>query len=178
MGIKSPSPTSAKDGRPSKFTPEIAQKICLLAKKGLTDKEVCQILAIAQSTLNDWKHKPEFSESLKAAKASVDDQVENSLLSRALGLAYEEKHESKGRVVRIVKKYGLPDVTACIFWLKNRRPDKWRDKREYDEQAENTNLSIAQIFRSRYEEERVRLAAGEDPALVLFGRKRGDNAFS
>lgn len=23
-----------------------------------------------------------------------------------------------------------PDTTAMIFWLKNRQPDKWRDKRD------------------------------------------------
>lgn len=46
-----------------------------------------------------------------------------------------------------------PDVTAQIFWLKNRRPDKWRDKQEIEHsgtmhnQVDMTGLSLEELRR-------------------------------
>lgn len=74
-------------------------------------------MGISKSTLYDWKNKySEFSAALKRGKEVVDYQVENALLKNAL----------------------QGDTTAQIYWLKNRRPDKWRDKpiKTQDEQTE------------------------------------------
>ena len=83
-------------------------------------------------TLYEWKKKyPEISEALKKGKEVVDIQVENALLKRALGYEYvEDKVEMgpNGKKVTQTIKQVIPDTTAQIFWLKNRRPDKWRDK--------------------------------------------------
>ncbi len=171
------SSSPAKGGRPTKFTPQIAHKVCLLAQKGLIDREICQCLDIAESTLNEWKKLPEFSKSLKEAKKVVDEQVKSSLLSRALGFEYVEKHEGigpGGSFSKIITKQAIPDVTACIFWLKNRCPDKWCDKPDPSKNGAIT--SIAELFATRWPEEQKRLAAGEDPGVVLFGRERVDNA--
>ena len=77
---------------------------------------------------------PEISETLKRGKEVVDRQVENALLKRALGYEYEEvKEKFEGNVMTertVTKKEVVPDVTAQIFWLKNRKPGDWRDKRE------------------------------------------------
>lgn len=79
------------------------------ARDGLTDEQISKNVGINPATLYDWKNKfPEISKALKKGKEVVDYQVENALLNKAL--------------------YG--DTTAQIFWLKNRRPDKWRDKPE------------------------------------------------
>ena len=81
---------------------------------------------------------PEIVEALKRGKAPVDNQVENMLLKRAMGYEYEETTTeiiespdgTKRKHIKKTKKMVVPDTTAQIFWLKNRRPDMWRDKPE------------------------------------------------
>ena len=91
----------------------------------------------------EWKKRyPEISESLKKGKEVVDIQVENALLRRALGYEYTEvtqevcenaeTGEMELHVTKKVTKEVIPDTTAQIFWLKNRRPDKWRDKQDME----------------------------------------------
>ena len=82
---------------------------------------------------------PDFKDSIKRGKAPVDFEIENALLKRARGFEYEEtyveykdfpknKEKANPTLVRKVTKMIAPDVTACIFWLKNRMPRRWRDK--------------------------------------------------
>lgn len=105
------------------------------ARDGLTDEQLAHNMGITPSTLYAWKAKyPEISESLKKGKEVVDVEVENALLKRAKGFAYlEEKQEidAAGRrtVTKTVKQVA-PDVGAAIFWLKNRKPEQWRDKQQ------------------------------------------------
>jgi hypothetical protein len=86
---------------------------------------------VTEQTLNNWKliHS-EFFEALKTAKEEADSRVKESLYRRALGYSHDEVHvsnyEGKITLTPIVKHYP-PDTTACIFWLKNRRPQEWRD---------------------------------------------------
>ena len=85
------------------------------------------------ATLYDWKKKyPEISESLKKGKEVIDTIVENALLKRALGYRYDEVTIENGIETKRVTKEVQPDTTAQIFWLKNRRPDKWRDKQNVE----------------------------------------------
>ena len=103
------------------------------ARDGLTDEQIAEKCGCACSTLYDWKNKyPEISEALKKGKEVVDIQVENALLKRALGYDYEEERteasDRYGAKVIRVKKHMPPDVTAAIFWLKNRMPEKYRDR--------------------------------------------------
>ena len=104
------------------------------ARDGLTDEQIAHNIGISRSTLNEWKKKyPDISDTLKKGKDVVDIQVENALLKRALGYKYKEttKELTKSGFMMVTKeviKEVVPDTTAQIFWLKNRRPDKWRDK--------------------------------------------------
>ena len=103
------------------------------ARDGLTDEQLAEKMGINPATLYDWKNKhPEISEALKKGKEIVDIQVENALLKRALGYEYMEERaeisEKDGRKVIQTVKQVIPDTAAQIFWLKNRRPDRWRDK--------------------------------------------------
>lgn len=99
------------------------------ARDGLTDEQIAHNLGIAVSTLYVYKAEhEEFSEALKRGKEVVDYEVENALLKRALGYSYEEITYEAGKLVKTVTKQVAPDVTAQIYWLKNRKPDKWRDK--------------------------------------------------
>lgn len=103
------------------------------ARDGLTDEQIAHNCGITATTLYDWKNRfSEISEALKKGKEVVDIQVENALLKRALGYDYQEERveisEKDGRKVTQTIKHIPADVTAQIYWLKNRRPDKWRDK--------------------------------------------------
>ena len=121
----------AKVGRPSKFDPlkcEQAEKLC---KLGATDKELADFFHVSESTLNEWKISfREFSESLTRGKEIADSEVASKLYHRATGYEHPEVHVSnyQGEITLtpLVKHYA-PDTTACIFWLKNRRKDLWRD---------------------------------------------------
>jgi hypothetical protein len=119
-------------GRPSSFKPEFAEQALKLCKLGATDRELADFFEVSESTVNLWKivH-PEFSESLKRGKSEADERVEQSLYRRALGYSHDAVHFSayEGEVTEThyVEHYA-PDTTACIFWLKNRKPGEWRDK--------------------------------------------------
>lgn len=87
------------------------------ARDGLTDEQIAQKMGVGYSTLQTWKSKyQDIQDTLKKGKDVVDYQVENALLSSALD----------------------GNTTAQIFWLKNRRPDKWRDKQK--EEADTAAL--------------------------------------
>lgn len=123
------------------ITEEGLLKIEGWARDGLTDENIAHNIGIAVSTLNNWKNRyVELMESLKRGKEVIDRQVENALLKRALGYEYEEvkmvvekdeKGNEKKRQEKVIKKV-VPDVTAQIFWLKNRKPKEWRDRQNIE----------------------------------------------
>jgi hypothetical protein len=140
--------------RPSKYDTHVEPKLTLVeawARDGLTDEQIAQNLGIGVATLYEYKNKyPEFSEALKNGKEVVDVIVENALLKRALGYRYDEVTQERAEVInpktgkpeiklietKRVTKEVQPDVTAQIFWLKNRRPTQWRDKQEIEHEGE------------------------------------------
>lgn len=130
-----------RTGRPSKFKPEFKKLVEQYASLGATDEQMAGFLGVTTRTFNNWKKThPDFFHALKDAKTIADDAVERSLFQRATGYSHPEEkvHFDKfGDVHRAdtVKHYA-PDTTACIFWLKNRRPDLWRDKIETEHSGE------------------------------------------
>ena len=109
------------------------------ARDGLTDEQIAEKCGIRRETLWSWRQTyPNISNALKKGREVVDIQVENALLRRALGYCYKETTqerrtnketgESEMVTTKVVTKEVQPDVGAQIFWLKNRRPDIWRDK--------------------------------------------------
>lgn len=121
-------------GRPSDYDRVNLGQARTLAEKGFTDQELADFFDVAPSTIYLWKREhPEFSETLKLGKESADRKVERSLFERATGYSHPDTHFATcdGLVVQTptTKQYP-PDTTAGIFWLKNRQPDKWRDKTE------------------------------------------------
>jgi hypothetical protein len=122
-----------------KFNEWITEEGLLLiegwARDGLTDEQIAHNIGIRASTLYEWKKRfPEISESLKKGKEVVDRIVENALLKSAMGFEYYEDTVISlggGKQQAItVKKYQPPNTVAQIFWLKNRKPAAWREKRE------------------------------------------------
>ena len=132
------------------LTPEGLIKLEGWARDGLTDEQIAQNMGIGYSTLQTWKSKyQDIQDTLKKGKEVVDYEVENALLKRALGyMVKEEKLTKDGEVVELERE--VPgDVTAQIFWLKNRKPSTWRDKPETDkaddmsEMLKNTETHVS-----------------------------------
>ena len=127
--------------------PEGLLKLEGWARDGLVDEQIAQNIGIAASTLYEWKKQyPEISEALKKGKEVVDRQVENALLKRALGYEYDEITTEYGKEIKRVTKQVVPDVTAQIFWLKNRKPDQWRDKQQIEHSWEIKSEKLSDII--------------------------------
>lgn len=120
-------------GRPSKYQSEFAVQAHKLSALGATDQEVADFFEIEVRTLYRWKHDhDEFCQALKAGKDTADDRVERSLYQRAIGYEQEEvkifmPSGADNPVYAPYRARVAPDVTAAIFWLKNRRKEDWRD---------------------------------------------------
>jgi len=126
--------TKHAGGRPSEYAKINLDQVKTLARKGFTDAELAGFFDVAISTIYFWKNEhPEFLEALKLGKEEADNKVERSLFESATGYSHPDTHVavSEGQVILTpITKIYKPDTTAGIFWLKNRRPDKWRDKME------------------------------------------------
>lgn len=129
---------------------ELNDKLILIeswARDGLTQQQIADNLGINVDTLIEYKKKyADFSEALKKGKEVVDIEVENSLYKSAIGFWYEEEvvstkkeviYKDGKRVKEIsepviikINKYKPSEITAAIFWLKNRKPGSWRDRVE------------------------------------------------
>lgn len=132
------------------------------ARNGLTDEQIAANIGISRSTLNEWKNRfSDISDTLKRGKEIVDIQVENALLKRALGYTYKETtreaqfnpqtEQYEIVVTKEVTKEVVPDTTAQIFWLKNRKPEEWRDKKDVEHSGSVNNpfaaLSTEQLLK-------------------------------
>lgn len=122
-------------GQPTKFDEEkIRQAGILYAKHGYTDAQVADFFSVSRQTIFNWRERhPEFFDTIKKSKDETDDRVERALYERAIGYECPETKVfcDKGDIVThdMVKHYP-PDTAAAFIWLKNRRPEKWRDKQE------------------------------------------------
>lgn len=127
------------------LTPDGLLKLEGWARDGLTDEQIAKNIGVARKTLAEWKQRfSDIGDTLKRGKDVVDREVENALLKRALGYEYTEvKTKTEGGIVTEVTtttKQVVPDVTAQIFWLKNRKPESWRDKVVYTDESELEKL--------------------------------------
>lgn len=141
-----------KTGRKGKYEYWISTDGLLLiegwARDGLTKEQIAKNIGISRDTLNEWEKKfSDISDALKKGREVADRIVENALFKNATGYDTEETTEepwfnkTTGKnelvVTKRVKKHVPGNVTAQIFWLKNRKPNDWRDK--HDIEVENTN---------------------------------------
>lgn len=115
-------------------------RIAAWARDGLSEAQIAKNLGVSYMTFRRAKKDPEYGKQICAAliqtKDVVDMEVENMLYKRAMGYSYDEVKEEyeMGILTKrtVIKKTVPPDTMAQIFWLKNRQPQKWRDRREVD----------------------------------------------
>lgn len=128
---------AAPRGRPSSYRPEFVEQAKKLCALGATDLELADFFDVNVLTIYRWKNRyPDFCNALTVAKAEADERVERSLYNRAVGYTYDGEKiitvAQGGGVSEVrrvaIKEHVPPDVTAQIFWLKNRRKDTWRDR--------------------------------------------------
>ena len=120
-----------KVGRPTKLKKSFYEQTTKLCMLGAKDEELADFFHVSVATISNWKESdPKFLEALKQGKDYADANVANSLYRRAIGYEHRDIHFSayEGHVTQTVyTKLYPPDPTSCIFWLKNRRRQDWRD---------------------------------------------------
>jgi hypothetical protein len=144
----------AKRGRPTDFKPEYVEQVeRFCAVMGTLDVDIAQFFDVCVATIGNWKNEhPEFLEAIKRGKAVCDREVGEKLIERAMGAKFYQEKEIKLKTVEyengkkcrederfeVVRLEGQapPDTQALIFFLKNRRPDLWRDKQEIEHSAD------------------------------------------
>jgi len=140
----------AKAGQPTKYKDVFENQVLILAEKGFTDVDIAQVFNVTKATINNWKKKfPQFFASIKKGKAIADQKVVQSLYQRALGYTAPEIHISNFQGVvsktNILKHYP-PDPVSCIFWLKNRMPQEWRDKQTHEHSLNKETMELLGII--------------------------------
>lgn len=125
-------------------------------RDGLTDEQIFKNLGIGRDSFYRYKDKySEFSDALKKGKEVADIEVENALFKRAIGYKYKEVIKEvkeidgkKSTYVKEVIKEMPGDVAAQIFWLKNRKSSKWKDKQDIDIEDNNVSITIQGVKRN------------------------------
>lgn len=124
-------------GRPPLYEDWMPQVAAVIGRLGGTQPDLADAFGVSLRTVERWMAEgAEFWRAVKLAQGDLDRMVERSLFERAMGYEHESEeifHNKDTGVVRAQtrKKYA-PDTAAAIFWLKNRKPEKWRDKVEVD----------------------------------------------
>ena len=136
MTKRKPAEEKQQAGRNTLYRPEYceqAKKLCLLSA---TDKEMADFFNVDVATLYRWKNEfPEFCDAINAGKIFADANVASRLYERAMGYSHgavkivANATTGQEHIVPYTEHYP-PDTQAASLWLRNRQPDKWRDRQE------------------------------------------------
>ncbi|MEM1048180.1 MAG: helix-turn-helix domain-containing protein [Pseudomonadota bacterium] len=125
------------DGTPARrrYQAAFADQARLLCRLGATQEDLAAFFGIGEGQLDHWRRRhPAFDEAVSTSSEAADACVERSLFQRAVGYSHPEDRifaNGGNPVVVPTTKHYPPDTTAIMFWLKNRRPDLWREKHEH-----------------------------------------------
>ncbi|MDN5780528.1 MAG: hypothetical protein L0H23_00655 [Luteimonas sp.] len=166
-------------GRPTKYLAFYAEQARKLALLGMTNERMADFFGVALSTLHLWRDAhPEFSDAIKAGKDDADAKVATSLYHSALGggtvTQVQEEEDAEGNVITKKTVKELPaNVTAQIFWLKNRQPQQWRDKVVLEDETPPEVLAETAV---RFEEIMAKARERQRRILIERGILPGDGA--
>lgn len=158
-------PAGRKSGVTKWLTDDSLLRIKGWARDGLTDKEIAIYkMGVSETTLSRWKSEnPEIVQALKEGREPVDVEVEDCLSKSAKGFKITVRKPIKLRTVKEKdgmklteerieyvdeEQYIPPQTVAQIFWLKNRKPDYWRDKpvKENTEESDRLAKKLGEIL--------------------------------
>jgi hypothetical protein len=173
-------------GRPTNYRPEnaeIAYSACML---GATNETLAERFGVCRRTIDNWIATiPEFSHAVKQGREGADEAVISALFARATGMEQKMTKVFCHRGQPVTANYTVqlpPDVRACFFWLRNRRPEQWRENRPLVEEEDGDPDWVSELEAAS---ERVRLAAvaeratqsaAEGPALPVPSEAEGSEA--
>jgi len=136
-------------GRPTAYKPEYVEQAYNYCLLGAIDVQLANFFRVTEKTINTWKKShPEFADALRRGKTIADAEVAHALYKRATGYAHPEMQVNcyQGEIIKTeLTKHYAPDTTACIFWLKNRQPDQWKDKVEVNGSMKLDKDTLAMI---------------------------------
>jgi len=162
-------------GRPTVYKPEFVEQARAMCKLGATDVDLAEFFGVNVSTVVRWQstHK-DFCAAVKISKNHADDKIARSLYQKAKGYSYDAVKifmpaGAEEPVIVPYVEHVPPDTTACIFWLKNRRPKEWRDQRNVEVNGElNLNAILGAILEASQEALAAPVEPG-DGAKVIDG---------
>lgn len=129
-------------GRPSQKKNISPAMFEALASLCLTDAQIAKVFDVTEMTICRWKKDEAIMLALKKGKEIADARVERTLFERAIGYTHPEEviMQYQGNIIKTeTLKHYPPDVLACIFWLKNRKPAEWRDRVDGNSQIINNS---------------------------------------
>ena len=156
-------------GRPTVYKPEnaeIARHACML---GATNESLAERFEVCRRTIDNWIATiPEFSDAVRQGRQVADETVISALFARATGMEQKMTKVFCHRGQPIMANYTVqlpPDVRACVFWLRNRRPGQWRENRPLADGKDDEEW----VSELEAVSERARLASIADPSPLEEG---------
>ena len=147
-------------GRPTAYKPEnaeIARNACMM---GATNETLAARFGVSRRTIDSWiATTPEFSSAIKQGREGANEAVVSALFARATGMEQKMTKVFCHRGQPVTADYTVhlpPDVRACIFWLRNRRPEEWRESRPAVAEKKDEPNWVSELEAAS---ERVRLEA-------------------
>ena len=176
--------TERSVGQPLQYNAKIFRKTrAFLASRGATIAEMADACGVATRTFYRWMNEyPDLNEAVTSGKEAFDTRVERALAERAVGYSVdvEEFFVVKGKLLsQIVRNYYPPDVTACIYWTKNRMPDRWRDVQRHEvnavglKSAEELRQLLAAEFQDLVDQGLLKLPAPERKMKEINPKNNG-----
>ena len=168
-------------GRPSKWEEWKDRLVVLqgMARDGATNEDLAARVGIGLGTWYEWKARyPELANAVKDGKEDVDRSVENALLKRARGYEYVETKVTAtkdGKVLKVEKttKHSQPSDIAAFFWLKNRNPERFRDRREFMEDKGDQLASVIEAIRANVNSDETSKSMDQQAAELIERAEKG-----
>ena len=136
-------------GRPTLYKCKYADIARRMSSQGATRADLADRFGVTINTITTWQlEHEEFSASCKQGREAADERVEQSFYERAVGYTYDSERVFvvEGEVIRAqTKTHVPPDPRAGEFWLRNRRPDRWKDAKQLEARVADDDPFLAYL---------------------------------